>query len=92
LSAVVEIFTDNIIEEVCVPTRHFPWRVGITQARGYYTTSIEFTSENKEMSLPEGACLTTRFFIGAVREGKGLLPYLGTVVMQWMLLAMYVRD
>jgi hypothetical protein len=60
--------------------------------RGYYTISLEFTSENKGVSVPEGASLATRFFIGAVRGGKGLLSYLGTVVMQWMLLAMYVRD
>jgi hypothetical protein len=59
---------------------------------GSYTFSIEFTGANERVNISEDARLITGVFLSELGEGKVLLSYLGTVVMQWMLLAMYVRD
>jgi hypothetical protein len=48
---------------------------------------------SKRANILEDASLMRKFFLPEPRgEENALLSYLGTVVMQWMLLAMYVRD
>ena len=66
----------------------------LSPLHGHCIISNGFTGVNGRVSVPGDASLTGALFFLSQPGGeeKALLSYLGTVVMQWMLLAMYVRD